>query len=443
MIKRREWTRRELLRSSAVAAGSLMISGAAGPLAFAAGSDTIRVGVIGCGGRGSEAAQNCAESSPGVKIVALADAFGDRLQGLKQKFSVPDDRCFIGLDAYQQVLALPDVNLVILATPPGFRPVHVAAAVAAGKNVFMEKPVCVCPAGYKMVVAAAEEAQKKGLAIVCGTQRRHQAIYVEAMKRIHDGAIGDIVSAQCYWNMGGLWVNRRKPGQGDVDWQIRNWLYFTWLSGDHIVEQHVHNIDVVNWAFKDVQPVEVHGLGGRQWRTGPEYGNIFDHFGVEFTYPNDVKTISMCRQIEGTTDNVSERVVGTKGIWLSERGTIEGEKPWRYTNSGPEVNPYVQEHTDLIKSIRDGKPLNEGQRIADSTLCAVMGRESAYSRQQFRRTWFLGRCTLDLVPPADLKLSDSKPVPAFAVPGQYQLAGWVPEERAPGKARGKGKKKGA
>jgi predicted dehydrogenase len=429
MVKR-TWTRRELLRSSAVAAGSLMISGAAGPLAFAAGSDTIRVGVIGCGGRGSGATENCVASSPGVKVVALADTFEDRLQGLKTKFNVPSDRCFVGMDAYKKLLAVPDVNLVILATPPGFRPIHLAAAIQAGKNVFMEKPVCVCPAGYKMVVETSEEAQKKGLAIVCGTQRRHEGPYVEAMKRIHDGAIGDIVSAQCYWNMGELWVNQRKPGQGDVDWQIRNWLYFTWLSGDHIVEQHVHNLDVVNWAFQDAQPEMVHGLGGRQWRTGPEYGNIFDHFGVEFTYPNDVRTISMCRQIKGTTDNVSERVVGTKGIWLSERAAIEGEHPWKY--EGPHVDPYVQEHTDLIKSIRDGRPLNEGKRIADSTLCAVMGRESAYSRQQFKRSWFLTRCTLDLRPPDDLQLSDAKPVPPFAIPGQYQLPGWVPEQRRRG-----------
>jgi predicted dehydrogenase len=283
-----------------------------------------------------------------------------------------------------------------------------------------------------MVVEASEQARQKKLAIVCGTQRRHQAIYVEAMKRIHDGAIGDIVSAQCYWNMGGLWVNQRKPGQADVDWQIRNWLYFTWLSGDHIVEQHVHNIDVVNWAFQDAQPEMIHGLGGRQWRTGPEYGNIFDHFGVEFIYPNDVRTISTCRQIDRTTDNVSERVVGTKGAWQSDRGAIEGENPWRYTNSGPEVDPYVQEHADLIKSIRDGQPLNEGHRIADSTLCAVMGRESAYSRQQFKRSWFLGRCTLDLLPPDDLKLSDAKPVPPFAIPGQYRLPGWVQEQRRRG-----------
>jgi predicted dehydrogenase len=414
-----------------MAAGSLVLSGAAGPLALAEGSDTIRVGVIGCGGRGSGGAPDCVESSPGVKIVALADAFEDRLEGLKKEFRVPDDRCLVGLDAYKQLLALPDVNLVILATPPGFRPRQFAEAIRQGKNVFMEKPVAVCPAGAKMVIEAAELAAQKGLAVVAGTQRRHQPEYVETMKRIHDGAIGDIVSAQCYWNMGGLWVSERQAGQSDVDWQIRNWLYFTWLSGDHICEQHVHNIDVINWAFRDAQPENVYAVGGRQYRTEPQYGHIFDHFGVEFTYPGDVRTISMCRQIEGTANNVSERVVGTKGV-SNCAGIIEGENSWRYR--GPKANAYVQEHADLIRSIRAGKPLNEGRRIAESTLCAIMGRESAYSRQQFTRSWFMNRCTLDLLPPDDLKLSDSRPVPAVAVPGQYQLSGWVPQRR--GRERG-------
>jgi len=407
-------------------AGTLVLSGAAGPLAYAQGSDEIRVGVVGCGGRGSGAAHNCVSSSPGVKIVALADAFEDRLRKLKTDFSVPDNRCFVGLDAYKQLLALDDINLVILATPPGFRPPQFAEAIRRGKNVFMEKPVAVCPAGAKMVIEASDLATQKGLGVVAGTQRRHQFEYVETMKRIHDGAIGDLVSAQCYWNMGGLWVSERQPGQGDVEWQIRNWLYFTWASGDHICEQHVHNLDVVNWAFNDVQPEAVHGLGGRQYRTDPKYGNIFDHFGVEFTYPGDVKTISMCRQIEGTANNVSERVVGTKG-WSDCCGTIVGENNWRYR--GPRSDAYVQEHTDLIKSIRAGKPLNEGKRIAESTLCAIMGRESAYSRQQFTRSWFMNRCTLNLVPAEGLKLSDAMPVPPAAVPGQYQLAGWVQERR--------------
>ena len=408
-----------------MAAGTLVLSGA-GPLAYAQGSDEIRVGVVGCGGRGSGAAHNCVASSPGVKIVALADAFADRMGQLKKDFSVPDDRCFVGLDAYKQLMALDDINLIILATPPGFRPKQFAEAIRRGKHVFMEKPVAVCPAGAKMVIEASDLATQKGLGVVAGTQRRHQFEYVETMKRIHDGAIGEIVSAQCYWNMGGLWCHERQANESDVEWQIRNWLYLTWLSGDHICEQHVHNIDVINWAFRDEQPETIHGIGGRQYRTDPKYGNIFDHFGVEFAYPNDVRTISMCRQIEGTANNVSERVVGTKG-WTNCGGTIVGENSWRY--QGPRSDPYVQEHTDLIKSIRDGKPLNEGKRIAESTLCAIMGRESAYSRQQFKRSWFLSRCTLDLLPADDLKLSDAKPVPAVAIPGQYQLPGWVQERR--------------
>jgi len=420
MVQKQKLTRRELLKSSAVTAGALVLGGAAVPLAEARGSDTIRVGVVGCGGRGSGAAHDCVKSSPGVRIVALADAFGDRLRNLKNEFNVRNNRCFVGLDAYKKLMALDDVNLVILGTPPGFRPVQLAEAIRRGKNVFMEKPVAVCPAGIKMVIEASNKATEKGLAIVAGTQRRHEPKYVETMKRIHDGAIGDIVSAQCYWNQGGLWVKKRQPNQGGVEWQIRNWLYFAWLSGDHIVEQHVHNIDVINWAFNAL-PDQVHGLGGRQYRTGPEYGDIFDHFGIEFFYPGDVRTISTCRQIEGATNRIGERVVGTKGV-SDCCGSIKGENPWRYR--GPNPNPYVVEHADLIKSIRDGSPLNEGQRIAESTLCAIMGRESAYSRQQFKRSWFMNRCTLNLLPPDGLKLSDSKPVAPFAVPGQYKLAGF-------------------
>jgi predicted dehydrogenase len=438
MMQKQKLTRRELLKSSAMAAGTMALTGAITPLARAQGSDTMRVGVIGCGGRGSGAAQNCVESSPGVKIVALADAFEDCLQGLKKRFQVPNDRCFVGLDAYKKLLALDDINLVIIATPPGFKPVQFTEAVNRGKNVFIEKPVATCPAGLKVMLEASQKAAEKGLAVVAGTQRRHEPKYVETMKRINDGAIGEIVSAQCYWNMGALWVDRAKHNwdnyksgkYSDVEWQIRNWLFTGWLSGDHIVEQHVHNIDVINWAFNDL-PEQVRGQGGRQYRVEPQYGNIFDHFGVEFFYPNDVRTISMCRQIKGTTDNVSERVVGTKGV-SNCAGTIEGENAWKY--DGPNPNPYVVEHTDLIKSIRSGNPLNEGKRVTESTMCAIMGRESAYSRQQFKTSWFMSRCTLNNLPPEDMKLSDSRPLEPFAIPGQYQMPGWVRPQR--GRRRG-------
>ena len=419
MTHKQKMSRRDLLKSSAVAAGTLALSGAVGPLAQAQGSDTIRVGVVGCGGRGSGAANDCVNSSPGVKIVALADAFPDRMQTLKNKFNVPDNRCFVGIDAYKELMALEDINLVILATPPGFRPPTLDEAIKRGKNVFMEKPVAVCPTGIKVVYEASDLAKDKGLAIVAGTQRRHERKYVETMKRIHDGAIGDIISAQCYWNMGRLWVSERQANQSDVEWQIRNWLYFTWLSGDHICEQHVHNIDVINWASQ-AMPDTIWGVGGRQYRTGPEHGNIFDHFGVEFVYPGDVRTMSQCRQIDGADSNVSERVVGTKGV-SNCAGSIQGENSWQYEGANP--NPYVEEHKNLIASIRSGNPLNEGRQVADSTLCAIMGRESAYSRNRFTRKWFMSRCSLDLLPPAGLKITDAKEVPPFAVPGKYKLAG--------------------
>jgi len=441
MANRHSLTRRQFLRNSALLTGGLALGSVLPRSVWAAGSDTIRVGVIGCGGRGTGAAKNCVDSAPGVEIVALADVFADRLGALKKQFNVPDNRCFVGLDAYKSVLALADVNLVILATPPGFRPIHFAAAVAAGKNVFMEKPVAVCPSGIKMVLEAAQKAAEKKLAVVAGTQRRHQAHYIEAMKRIHDGQIGTLVGAQCYWNQGGLWVKKREPGQSDVEWQLRNWYYFTWLSGDHIVEQHVHNIDVVNWAFNAL-PDTVHSLGGRQFRTGPEYGHIYDHFGTEFIYPGDVRTLSTCRQIQGADHRVSERIVGTKGVANLDatNASISGEKPWKF--EGKETDPYVQEHTDLIASIRSGNPLNEAKTVAESTLCAIMARESAYSMRQFTRNWFMAKCDLNLLPPADLKLTDTKPVAPVPVPGKYQLAGWVsepPKKKETGK--GKGKKK--
>jgi predicted dehydrogenase len=432
MVQKHKFTRREFLQSSAVTAGTLALSQMSAPLVYARGSDKMRVGVIGCGGRGNGAADDCVNSSPGVEIVALADAFGSgtgtHIQGMKNRFKIPDDRCFTGLDGYKKLLALDEINLVIIASPPAFKPPQFAEAIKRGKNVFMEKPVATCPAGVKMVIEAADQADEKGLAVVAGTQRRHEAPYVETMKRIHDGAIGEIVSAQCYWNMGSLWQERAKTNwdnyksgkYSDLEWQIRNWLFISWLSGDHIVEQHVHNIDVVNWAFKDVQPESVHGLGGRQDRTEPQYGNIFDHFGVEFFYPGDVRTISMCRQIQGTSNNVSERVVGTKGF-SNCNGAIMGENSWKY--EGPRPNPYVQEHADLIKSIRTGKLLSEGKRVAESTLCAIMARESAYARQQLKRSWFLSRSTLNNLPPDDLKLRDSRELEPVAIPGQYKLAG--------------------
>jgi myo-inositol 2-dehydrogenase / D-chiro-inositol 1-dehydrogenase len=413
-------SRRDFLKAStAVAVGATGLGFV--PSVHAAGSDTLRIGLIGCGGRGTGAAENASQAAPNVKIVALGDLFQDHitnarrnLQGLGEKLDVSDDRCFVGFDAYQKVLAS-DVDLVILATPPGFRPTHLEAAIKAGKHVFAEKPVGVDGPGIRRVLAAAEEAKQKGLAVVTGTQRRHQAGYIESMKRIHDGLIGPITSARAYWNQGSLWNKPRESSWSDVEWQIRNWLYFTWLSGDHICEQHVHNLDVVNWALR-AHPTRAVALGGRQVRTGPEYGNIYDHFAVDYEYPEGVHVLSMCRQIPNCENNVSEAVVGTKGSWASAGYRFTGVETPRIRSR--EVNPYVQEHTDLIESIRSGQPLNELRTVAESTLTAIMSRMSAYTGQAV--TWEQAlNSKLDLMP--ETLSWGPLPVPPVATPGVTEL----------------------
>jgi len=414
-------SRRDFVKTAAAATVAAVVP-APFPV-FAAGSDAIRVGVIGCGGRGTGAAIDCLTAAPGVEIVALGDLVPDRVESalarLTQEFpgrvKVPATRCFTGFDNYQHVCALPDVNLIVTAAPPGFRPLHLKAAVEAGKHVFMEKPVAVDPVGVRSVIASSDLAAQKHLAIVAGTQRRHQARYVEMLKRIHDGQIGEIVAAQCYWNMGDLWVKERAPGMSEMEWQCRNWLYFTWLSGDHIVEQHVHNIDVVNWAMGAL-PKNVMGMGGRQARTRPEFGNIYDHFAVEYEYANGVRAISLCRQTQGAAERVEERIVGTKGVALSS-GQITGEKPWQFTADEP--SPYVQEHIDLIASIRRGAPLNEGRQIAESTMSAIMGRMSAYTGRALSWNWAMEASKLDLSP-AKYEFGPN-PVDPVAIPGTTPL----------------------
>ena len=417
-------TRRDFIKTTSVASMATLaaaVSGSSGRCA--GGSDTIRIGVIGCGGRGTGAAIDAVNSAPGVEILALFDPFQDRIDGslktLREKvpaaLKIKPERCFTGLDGYKKLLAIEDINYIVTAAPPGFRPIHLKAAIEAGKNVFMEKPVAVDPVGIRSVIASSELAATKGLAIVAGTQRRHQTRYLEVMKRIHEGAIGDVVGGQCYWNQGGLWVIKKTPQMTEMEWQCRNWLYFSWTSGDHIVEQHVHNIDVMNWAFR-ATPVKVMGMGGRQVRTAPEYGNIFDHFAVEFEYPNGARVMSMCRQIEGCSDRVEEKIVGAKGSAMGY-GEISGANAWKF--QGDEPNPYVVEHADLIASIRSGKPLNEGKRIAESTLCAIMGRMSAYTGRAISWDWAMNASKLDLSP-AKYEFGPNA-VDPVAVPGRTPL----------------------
>jgi predicted dehydrogenase len=407
------FTRRDFLKTTAGATLAAAIPGNLG--LHAQGSDAIRIGVIGCGGRGTGAAIDAMNAAPGVEITALFDPFQDRIESslkrLKEahpdKIKVRPETCFTGLEGYKGLLAVPGINMIVTAAPPGFRPIHLKACIEAGKHVFMEKPVAVDPVGIRGIIAASELAASKGLAIVAGTQRRHQKRYLELIKRIQDGQIGTIVGAQCYWNMGDLWVKLREPNMTDMEWHCRNWLYFSWTSGDHIVEQHVHNLDVVNWALGALPKTAI-GMGGRQVRVAPEYGNIFDHFAVEFEYADGVRTASYCRQTKGCAERVEEKIIGTKGVAFGY-GEIKGE----------EANPYVQEHADLIASIRAGKPLNEGRQVAESTMCAIMGRMSAYTGRAISWDWAMNASKLDLTPKA--MVFGPNPVDPPAVPGTTPL----------------------
>ena len=418
-------TRRDFLKtSSAAVVGGTLASTLPASGVFAQGSDEIRVGVIGCGGRGSGAINNVLNAAPGVRIVAVGDLFKDRLESSMknlakygERAAVPADRQFVGWDAYQKVIAS-DVNYIILATPPAFRPMHLKAAIEAGKHVFTEKPVAVDTAGIRQVYELADLAKSKGLGIVAGTQRRHHGAYVEAMRRVHDGAIGDIVALRVFWNQGGLWTRPRQPEWTDMEWQLRNWLYFTWLSGDHIVEQHVHNIDVGRWALGDRVPVRVFGVGGRQARTGPEYGHIFDHFGLDFEFDNGVHMLSMCRQQPGTPGLVAEFMVGTNGRCDTHDGRryeIVGPNAWKW--EGEFTNPYQQEHTHLINSIRAGSPLNELRQVADSTLSAIAGREAAYTGRVIVLEELLA--APENLLPSQLEFGPIE-VPPVPIPGQSQ-----------------------
>ncbi len=422
-----------LSRRGFVLSSTLAAIGAATLPAFARsgvhlGLGRLKVGVIGCGGRGTGAAANILEASPNVEIWALSDVLPERtascrsgLAGLDTEYAsraqVPEDRCYSGFDGYRKLLEHKEIDIVILASPPGFRPMQVEAAIRAGKHLFIEKPVGVDPVGIRRVMAAGEEAKSRGLCIVAGTQRRHETCYLDAMQRIKDGAIGRIVSARCYWNQGGLWMNPRQPEWSDVEWQLRNWLYFTWLSGDHIVEQHVHNLDVINWAV-GTHPTSCWAMGGRQCRTSSAFGHVNDHFAVEYEYPGGQTLHSFSRQIDGCDSRVEEIVHGTDGVMTtsSGRAQISGSNAWKF--SGIHNNPYVQEHVALVNAITSGKPINEAQNVAESTMTAVMGRMAAYTGKTV--TWdMMMASSLDLMPPS-LEFGPM-PVHAVAMPGQTPL----------------------
>jgi predicted dehydrogenase len=440
MSEKQQSTRRDFLKTTAVAGTALAANWSLLPHVHAAGGDVIKVGLIGCGGRGSGAAENVLHSAPNVQIVAIGDVFKFRVDGLRgrlleladdekikslgNKVDLPEERCFVGLDCYKKVIDS-GANYIMLATPPGFRPLHLQAAVAAGKHIFTEKPVGVDGPGIRKVLATYEDASKKNLGIAAGTQRRHQLSYLETMKRIHDGAIGDIVAMRCYWNGGAIWFRNRDElrrhdiPMSELAYQLHNWYHFVWTCGDHICEQHVHNLDVCNWAMKGQHPVRAVGMGSRIARPvgdPKDVGNIFDNFAIDFEYDNGVHMLSMCRQINGTDHNISEALVGTKGTCRPDQTRINN-KP--VALNGKRVDPYVQEHTDLIESIRAGKPFNELKNVAESSLTAILGRMAAYTGKPV--TWDQALNSQDDTMPKELSWDMDLPVPPVAIPGKTPI----------------------
>ncbi|MDR2621022.1 MAG: Gfo/Idh/MocA family oxidoreductase [Dysgonamonadaceae bacterium] len=366
----------------------------------------LKAGVIGCGGRGSGAALNFLNAANGVTITALGDVFSDRLDNLadilktEKNIDIPADKKFVGLDAYKDVIDS-DVDVVIVCTPPNFRPVIFQYAVEKGKHAFLEKPICVDAVGYRTIVASARQAAAKGLCVVTGTQRHHERSYVESYKQIMNGLIGEITGGTVYWNGSMLWYRERQFGWSDCEWMIRDWVNWKWLSGDHIVEQHVHNIDVFTW-FSGLKPVSAVGFGSRQRRVT---GDQFDNFSVDFEMENGVHLHSMCRQIDGCADNVSEFIQGTKGSWDSrtmEIKDLKGNVLWKYDRAAEaakfkQTDPYTLEHVNWINHIRSGKVIDQASETAISNMAAIMGRESAYTGQKI--TWDeMTASALDLYP---------------------------------------------
>ncbi|GGA83426.1 Gfo/Idh/MocA family protein [Puia dinghuensis] len=389
----RNQSRRDFVKNSAVIAGGMLAS----PLLsranfFSASDNVITVALIGCGGRGTAAAVQALSTKQNVRLVAMADAFRDRLdkshenilnelKDKKDRVQVKEENKFVGFDAYKKAIALAEV--VILATPPGFRPIHFEEAVEGGKHIFMEKPVATDPAGVQRVLAAAEKAKAKKLNVVVGLQRRYQSSYRELMKRVHDGAIGDIVSAQAWWNNDGVWVHPRQPGWTEMEYQMRNWYYFVWLCGDHITEQHIHNLDVINWAVGGY-PVKAQGMGGREVRIGKDYGQIFDHHYVEFQYGDGSILNSQCRHQKGTMKKVDELLVGTKGKVYCGQASItdlKGNVVYQFDKS-QDNKPYQNEHDELFDAIARGEyKFQDAENGAKSTMTSILGRMATYSGQ--------------------------------------------------------------
>ena len=402
--------RRDFLKTTAAAAvgSSLLTLPGLQSAVYAGASDTLKVGLIGCGGRGTGAARQALNADDGARLVAMGDAFSDKIESslhnlgafneLTEKIQVEPENKFVGFDAYQRVVDMCDV--VLLATPPHFRPEQLRYAVEKGKHVFAEKPVAVDAPGVRSVMESCKLAKEKGLAIVSGLCYRYDEPKIEIFKRIHDGMIGEITAMRASYNTRGLWSFPRDEGWSDMEYQMRNWLYYNWLSGDHINEQHIHSLDKMAWAMQDKTPISASGTGGRLTRTQEIYGNVYDHFAVEYVYDNDVRGFSRCRQQDGCAVDVTDHIFGTKGtadVMGHKIKDLSGKSLYRFR--GNQTNMYDAEHIALFNSIRKGEPINNGDYMTKSTMMAIMGRMAAYTGQEI--TWEQAlNSQEDLTPPA-------------------------------------------
>ncbi|QDU28696.1 Inositol 2-dehydrogenase [Anatilimnocola aggregata] len=422
-----EKSRRSFLKSSAAlaVAGSVVTTMTGARAVHAAGSDMLKVALIGCGGRGSGAAVDSMAADKNAKITVLADAFGDRVEiarnalkgPLGEQLDVKPENCFVGIDAYKQVMAS-DVDVVLLCSPPGFRPAHLRAAVEAGKHVFCEKPVAVDAPGVRSVLESSEIARQKNLNLVSGLCWRYDYGVRETMKQIQDGMIGDIVAIQENYLTGGLWHRGREEKWSEMEYQMRNWLYFTWLSGDHNVEQHIHSLDKAMWLMGDKPPKLCYGIGGRQVRTGEKWGNIYDHHAVCYEWDNGVKCFAFTRQMPGCFNETEDYVLGTKGkASLIKHEVTAGDTKWKYR--GPKPSMYKVEHVELFGAIRAGSPINNGTYMSYSTLLAIMGRMATYTGQNI--TWDMAMSSVEDLTPRKLVLGDT-PVPKVAIPGETKFS---------------------
>ncbi|MBI1320845.1 MAG: twin-arginine translocation signal domain-containing protein [Candidatus Hydrogenedens sp.] len=418
-------SRRDFMRASGIAFGAAL-TGFAKVSGAEPNSETLRVGLIGCGGRGTGAVRQAILADPNTRLVALGDAFADNVtsalekltqagSGIEDRVAVDADHQFAGLDAYKGVIDSCDV--VVLAATPAFRPRHLRYAVESGKHVFCEKPIATCPTGVRHVRETCAMAKEKGLSLVSGLCYRYEHAKRDTMNQIHDGALGDIIAIETVYNTGGLWLKERQPDWTELEYQIRNWLYFYNLSGDHINEQHIHSLDKVAWAMGDVYPAKATSSGGRVQRTGEAYGNIYDHFNTTYEWESGVKAFSSCRQWTGSSTNVNDHIMGTKGTAIIQDHRIEfrdGTR-WRHKKTGPD-DMYQNEHDELFASIRSGEPINNGEYMCNSTLMAIMGRMAAYSGKTV--TWEDAMTSdLNLMPADDLTWGDVDTAPV-AVPGE-------------------------